>query len=119
MRDFREHAEALGMSALVEVHDEAEVERAAEAGADVIGINNRDLRTFNVDLQVSERLAPRCPPSAVIVAESGIFTREDVERLAEAGATAILVGEALVLAPDRQLSLQELATVPIIRGPEA
>jgi indole-3-glycerol phosphate synthase len=91
------------------------VERAVAAGAGIIGINNRDLRSFHVDLAVSERLAPLCPPSAVIVAESGIFTRGDVQRLANAGATAILVGEALVTAPDRVLALQELATVPCLR----
>jgi indole-3-glycerol phosphate synthase len=108
-------AREIGLSTLVEVHDESEVERAVAAGAGIIGINNRDLRSFHVDLAVSERLAPLCPPSAVIVAESGIFTRGDVQRLANAGATAILVGEALVTAPDRVLALQELATVPCLR----
>ncbi len=104
-------ARRLGLSTLVEVHNEAELERAVAAGAEVIGINNRDLHSFHVDLAVSERLAASCPESAVIVAESGIFTRGDVERLAAAGATAILVGEALITAPDRQLALKDLATV--------
>jgi indole-3-glycerol phosphate synthase len=73
------------------------------------------LHSFHVDLAVSERLAALCPPSAAIVAESGIFTRADVERLAQAGATAILVGEALITAPDRSLALQHLSTVPRVR----
>lgn len=112
---LKQASDQLGLSALVEVHDEAEIERAVKAGADVIGINNRDLRSFQVDLGVSERLAPMCPASAVIVAESGISSRDHVQRLANAGATAILVGEALVLATDRPLELQELATVPCRR----
>ena len=109
------YARDLGLSVLVEVHNESELERAVAAGADIIGINNRDLHSFHVDLAVSERLAALCPAKAVIVAESGIFTRDDVERLAHAGATAILVGEALITAPDRKVALQELASVRRIR----
>jgi indole-3-glycerol phosphate synthase len=108
-------ARRLGLSALVEVHNEAELDRAVAADAEIIGINNRDLHSFHVDLAVSERLAAGCPDSAVIVAESGMFTRGDVERLAAAGATAILVGEALITAPDRQLALQDLGTVRRVR----
>jgi indole-3-glycerol phosphate synthase len=108
-------ARDLGLSALVEVHNEAELERAVEAGSDIIGINNRDLHSFHVDLAVSERLATLCPPSAVIVAESGIFTPDHVERLAQSGATAILVGEALITASDRRQALQALATVRRVR----
>ena len=107
-----EAARALGMSTLVEVHNEAELERAVAADAEVIGINNRDLHSFHVDLAVSERLAPLCPADSVIVSESGIFTRADVERVARAGASAILVGEALITAPDRNARLGELTTVP-------
>ena len=105
-------AAELGLSTLVEIHNEDELARAVAAGAEVIGINNRDLHSFNVDLAVSERLAPRCPADSVVVAESGIFTRSDVERLAKAGASAILVGEALIVAPDRHARLHEIATVP-------
>jgi indole-3-glycerol phosphate synthase len=83
-------AEELGLCALVEVHDEAELDTALESGARVIGINNRDLRTFHTDLAVSERLAPRVPEGVVVVAESGIFTGADMARLAACGAHAFL-----------------------------
>lgn len=101
LRDLREHAAALGLDALVEVHDEGEVDVALAAGADLVGINNRDLVTFRTDLAVTERLAPRLAASgAVVVAESGIFTYDDVRRLEAAGAHAVLVGEALMREPD-------------------
>jgi len=96
----------------VEIHNESELERAIDAGAEVIGINNRDLHSFQVDLAVSERLAPLCPATSIVVAESGIFERSDVERMACAGASAILVGEALITAPDRSERLHALTTVP-------
>jgi len=104
-------ARAMGLSVLVEVHDESEMARAIDAGADVIGINNRDLRSFHVDLSVTERVGILCPPEAILVAESGIFNRDDVQRLANAGASAILVGESLILAPDRIAALNELGSV--------
>jgi indole-3-glycerol phosphate synthase len=88
----REH----DLEALIEVHDEAEMEVAASAGARVIGINNRDLRDFSEDLGTSERLAPLAPPDTVIVAESAIRSAADARRMAEAGVHAVLVGEALV-----------------------
>lgn len=110
-------ASALGLSTLVEVHDEDEMERAIDAGAEVIGINNRDLRSFHVDLAVTERVGKLCPPDATLVAESGIFTRSDVERLAQAGASAILVGESLILAPDRAAALRDLGSVPNPKWP--
>jgi len=97
-----------GMEALVEVHDEEELARASAAGATIIGINNRDLRTFIVDLALTERLAPLAPSDAVVVAESGIFTAEDVERLRQAGAKAVLVGESLITAPDRSQAVRAL-----------
>jgi indole-3-glycerol phosphate synthase len=103
----------LGLEALVEVHDEAEMERAAEAGAAVIGINNRDLRTFHVDLGVSERLAPLAPADAVLVGESGIYTAEEASRLAAAGIDAILVGESLIVAGDRSAAVKALAGAPV------
>ena len=103
------HASELwGMDALVEVHDEEEMARAAAAGATVIGINNRDLKTFAVDLAVTERLAPLASEGAVVVAESGIFGAEDVKRLYDAGADAILVGEGVITAPDRAKAVRSL-----------
>lgn len=98
----------LGLSVLVEVHDEAEMRRAGEVGATVIGINNRDLRTFAVDLAVTEQLAPLAPAGAALVGESGIFTRGDVERLELAGVAAVLVGESLIVAPDRAAAVRDL-----------
>ena len=97
-----------GMQALVEVHDEAELDAAVVAGAPVIGVNNRDLRSFTVDLGTTERLAPLVPDDRVLVAESGIHGPADVLRLAAAGASAILVGESLMTAPDRRAALRGL-----------
>jgi len=98
---LRERAAALGLDALVEVHDEAELEVALAAGADLVGINNRDLATFETELATSERLARRLAGRGiVVVAESGIFTHADVRRLEAAGADAVLVGEALMREPD-------------------
>ncbi len=93
-----------GLDALVEVHDEAQLERAVAAGAELIGINNRDLHTLTVDLRVSERLARRAPASALLVCESGIVTGADARRAVRAGARALLVGEALVRAPRERLA---------------
>jgi indole-3-glycerol phosphate synthase len=86
----------LGMDVLVETHDEGELDRAAALGADLIGINNRDLRTFVTDLATTERLARCAPASCCLVTESGIFTASDAQRLARAGASAMLVGEGLM-----------------------
>lgn len=101
-------AARLGMDALVEVHDAQEMVRAADAGARIIGINNRDLRTFHVDLGISETLAPAAPVDTVVVAESGIRNRRDVERLVAAGVDAILVGESLILSDDRAAAIRTL-----------
>ena len=100
---------ALGLSALVEVHDLAEARRAVAAGARIVGINNRDLRTFQVDLATSERVLPALPPGVLGVAESGIRTADDVARLRRCGAANFLVGEALVRAPDPGALLREMA----------
>jgi indole-3-glycerol phosphate synthase len=105
-------ARELGLDALVEVHDEAELELAIGAGAGLVGINNRDLRTFETDLAVTERLAPRVPPGVLVVAESGIFHAPDVARLARAGARAFLVGESLMRQPDLAAALRTLRRGP-------
>lgn len=100
-----------GMDALVEVHDERELDAALEAGADLVGINNRDLRTFEVSLETCERLAPRVPEGVLVVGESGIKGPEDVRRLGECGVKAVLVGETLMRADDIQAATQALANV--------
>ena len=102
---------AAGLEALVEVHDEAELATALEAGARVLGVNNRDLRTFAEDLGTFERLARLAPPGITLVAESAIKTAADAERMAAAGAHAILVGEALVLSGDVERKARELQLV--------
>jgi indole-3-glycerol phosphate synthase len=89
-----------GMDALVEVHDADEMARAAALGARLVGVNNRDLRSFATDLATTERLAPLAPPGALLVAESGIFSPADVARLSAAGARAFLVGESLMRQAD-------------------
>jgi indole-3-glycerol phosphate synthase len=99
----------LGMEALVEVHDESEVDAALTAGARAVGVNHRDLSTFKVDLGLTERLRPRVPPEVAYVAGSGIHTTRDAIRMRAAGANAILVGEALMRAPDPGALIRELA----------
>ena len=88
------------IDALVEVHDEAELERALALGADMVGINNRDLRTFVTDLDVTRRLAPRVPPHVLTVAESGLALPDDLKSLADAGVTTFLIGESLMRQAD-------------------
>jgi len=108
LRELIAAAAELGLDALVEVHGEQELDAALEAGARIVGINNRDLRTFEVDLATTERLAPRIPEDVPFVAESGIRSRADVVRLRRAGASNFLIGEALVRAPDAAALLAEL-----------
>lgn len=108
LRDFVAIAEAYGCDALVEVHDEEELERAVKGGAKLIGVNNRDLRDFRVDLGTSERLSALMPAEVIRVAESGIRTRADVDRLRAAGFHAFLVGESLLRQSDRAAAVQAL-----------
>ena len=96
------------MQCLIEVHDEEELKVALDVGAEIVGINNRDLRTFTTDLSVTERLASRVPFGAVVVSESGISNRDHLRRIKAAGAHAALIGEALVTAPDVGAKLGEL-----------
>lgn len=105
---LKELAESLGMQCLVEVHDESEMDVAIEVGAQVIGINNRDLRTFHTTLDVTDKLAHRAPSGCVLVSESGLRTLDDLERVRRAGASAVLIGDALVSAPDPGAKLREL-----------
>ena len=99
---------ALGMDALVEAHTAEEIARAVKVGADIIGVNCRDLETLSVDLSVSERLLGEIPGGIVRVAESGVRTRADIERLAAAGADAFLVGTTLMKSPDPVAQLRAL-----------
>jgi indole-3-glycerol phosphate synthase len=101
-----------GCDALVEVHDETELARAVEGGARLVGVNNRDLRDFRVDLGTSERLSALMPDSVLKVAESGIRSRQDVDRLAAAGFHAFLVGESLLRQPDRAAAVAALVRLP-------
>lgn len=105
---FAQLAGELGLSALVEAHDEAEVERALRAGARIVGVNNRDLKSFQVDMEVSCRLRSLVPPEIVFVSESGIDSADDIERLRRHGVDAVLVGEKLMRAADRRAMLDEL-----------
>ncbi|MDR2398242.1 MAG: indole-3-glycerol-phosphate synthase, partial [Spirochaetaceae bacterium] len=101
-------ADTLGLSCLVEAHTEDEVKAAADAGARVIGINNRDLQTFRVDLNTTKRLRRYIPPGVLAVSESGIQGAEDLRTLADYGLDAFLIGEALMRAPDKGAYLQAL-----------
>jgi indole-3-glycerol phosphate synthase len=109
LQQFHALATNAGLAALVEVHDEMELNRALKIGAPLIGVNNRDLKTFKVDLATTERLAAKLDlQKTLLVAESGIHTRADVERLERCGAKAILVGESLVRGGDISAKVSEL-----------
>jgi indole-3-glycerol phosphate synthase len=108
LREYLAAARALGLSAIVETHTEQEIDAALAAGAGIIGVNNRDLKNFTVDLSLSERLGKRIPRDRIFVAESGVFGSADAKRLAEAGADAVLLGEALMRAGDKRAFLKAL-----------
>ncbi len=108
LADMMHHVREFQMDALVEVHDECELDIALELGADLIGINNRNLKTFEVDLETSFRLKSRIESSSIVVAESGIRSYGEVQRLAAAGINAILVGESLVRSNDVAGKMKEL-----------
>jgi indole-3-glycerol phosphate synthase len=106
--ELQDLASGLGMTPLVEVHDQHDLARALAAYAHLIGINNRDLRDFSVDLTTTEYLAPLVPDDAIVVSESGIATRQDVERVQRAGARAVLVGETLMRSERPEQTIAEL-----------
>jgi indole-3-glycerol phosphate synthase len=108
LRDLLAQARMLGLAALVEVHDEAELERAIAGGATIVGVNSRNLRTLSVDVTVLERIATVLPPQVTAVAESGIRTSADLSRLSDAGYHACLVGERLITQADPGAALREL-----------
>jgi indole-3-glycerol phosphate synthase len=108
LRDLAAAAKGLGLAALVECHTEAELETALSSGSALIGINNRDLGTFETRIETTLALLPQIPPGPVIVSESGFFTGADVRRVVEAGAHAVLVGEGLVRAKDVAATIREL-----------
>jgi indole-3-glycerol phosphate synthase len=108
LRRFLELCQDLRVAPLVEVHDESELERALGAGAGIIGVNNRDLKTLEVDIEISLRLRPGIPAGSIAVSESGMKTWEDLRRIAEAGYHAALIGERFMTAPDPGAALREM-----------
>jgi len=108
LQELLQLSHELNMSCLVEVHDEAEVEIALKSQAKIIGINNRDLNTFGVDLATTERLHPLIPRDRIVVSESGIKERADIEKLSRLGIDAVLIGESLMSAPDIAAKMREL-----------
>ena len=116
IQDLLALSQELWMQCLVEVHDEDELQMALDSGAEIIGINNRDLRTFTTDLAVTERLAPLVPRGKVIVSESGISAGEHLQRLRRSRANAVLVGEALVTAPDVAEKVREFTGITVTQA---
>lgn len=111
LAEYLRICDELGISALVETHDAAEVSMALSAGARIIGVNNRNLKDFSVDTENSRRLREKIPPDILFVSESGVRDAADVVRLRDIGADAVLVGEALMRAPDRTAALKRLRGV--------
>lgn len=108
IKAFISVCDELGLSALVEAHDESEIQTALNAGARMIGVNNRNLKDFSVDTDNSRRLRERIPHDVLFVSESGVNSAEDVAKLREIGADAVLIGEALMRSPDKKAKLSEL-----------
>lgn len=108
LRTYREIADSLHMASLVEAHDEEEVKRAMKAGARIIGVNNRDLKTFQVDIHTSIRLRSLVPKDILFVSESGIKTEEDIKELVANGVDGVLIGETMMTAPNRREQLEKL-----------
>lgn len=108
LNNLRSEAEQYGMDALVEVHNEAELQKALDSGASIIGVNNRDLRTFEVSLDTALRMAPLLPSHVIAVAESGIHTSDDIHKLVNAGYRGFLVGEQLMRSPSPGDALSKL-----------
>ena len=111
IKEYIHVCDTLGLSALVEAHDESEVQAALNAGARLIGVNNRNLKDFSVDTENSRRLRKLIPRDVLFVSESGVSSAEDVEKLREIGANAVLIGETLMRAPDKKAKLAELRGV--------
>ena len=108
LKDYLELAHSLGLSALVETHDEKEIEMALRSGAEIIGVNNRNLQTFEVDIENSARLRKLVPKENIFVSESGVKTPDDIERLKKNGTNAVLIGEAFMKSSDKKRLFAEL-----------
>ena len=108
LESLYQEARSIGLDVLVEVHDRAELQRALAVGAEIVGVNNRDLRDFSVDVQRTERLMDEIPPGVIVVSESGIVAAEQLSSLRERGVQAVLVGEALMRSGDPEAALREL-----------
>lgn len=108
LREFHQLAKSLSMDCLVEVHNEQELEKAIACECEIIGINNRDLRTFEVDLQTTQRIAKKLPYKAILVSESGMKTKEDMENVKNQGADAVLIGETLMRSQNLEETFREL-----------
>ncbi|MBQ6298168.1 MAG: indole-3-glycerol phosphate synthase TrpC [Selenomonadaceae bacterium] len=108
LKNFISTCDELGLSALVEAHDEIEIKRAISAGARIIGVNNRNLKDFSVDMDNAKRLRALVPPEIVFVSESGVKSADDIKKIREIGAGAVLIGEILMRAADKKSKLDEL-----------
>lgn len=108
LREYRELCDTLGLSALVEAHDEDEIRTALESGARIIGVNNRNLKTFQVDHENSRRLRDMVPPDVLFISESGVQTAQDIASLRAIGADGVLIGETLMRAADKKAALANL-----------
>jgi indole-3-glycerol phosphate synthase len=113
LAEYIETAHKLGLSALVETHDETEIKAALNAGARIIGVNNRDLKTFEIDINLSERLRPLVPDYIIFISESGIQTPADIEKLRKISANAALIGETLMRSPNKTVELKRLRGEPL------